>query len=95
MRRVIYRNEEHFFDECPCAYQILYFVDSIKDTDARWFFDRAYSDYENEERHAVIFKSYITQEYKDYVLSVEAKKKNDGYDIRLLKKVDNLLGGNE
>lgn len=89
------KNEQEFTDRCPCAYRILEFVDSIKDTDARWFFDLCYYDY-FEQRFSVIFKSYITEEYKDYVLSVAAKKTEDGnYDIRIIKKVDNLLNDNE
>lgn len=89
----IYKSEELFLDECPCAYQLLNFVDNIKDTDVRWFFDVGYA-YYKEDKYYVIFKSYVTDEYKDYVLSIEAAGKDGKYDIRIIKKIDNLLSGN-
>lgn len=91
----IYKNEDDFFDKCPCAYRILNFVDSIKDTDVHWFFDVCYYD-QFDKRYSVIFKSYETEEFKNYVLSVEAKEtENNDYSIRIIKKVDNLLTDNE
>lgn len=85
-----YKTKEEFKDNCPCAYQVLNYVDEIKDTDVKWFFDICYNHYP-ERRFSTIFRSYSTSEYKDYVLSVEAKfndvKKQ--YDLRIVKKVDN------
>lgn len=89
----IYRTEKEFRDKCPCYYAILEFIDNIKDTDVRWFFDVGYAFYP-EKRYCIIFKSYITPEYEDYVLSVESTKVNDTYNIKIVKKVDNLLCDN-
>jgi hypothetical protein len=93
MRRVIFKSELDFLENCPCAYKILNFVDSIEDTDVRWFFDYGVGDYD-EKTYQIIFKSYITPEFKDYVLSIKAEWKDGTYDIKLVKKVDNLLADN-
>jgi hypothetical protein len=89
--RETHNNEEEFDDNCPCAFQIYEYVQNITDTDVRWFFDISYSHYP-EDRHTAIYKSYASEEYKDYILSVEGKKNNmGGYDLRIIKKVDNLV----
>lgn len=89
------KTEEEFLDSCPCAYKILNFVDAIKDTDVRWFFDSCYFT-RLDKRYTAIFKSYALDEYRDYVLSIEANKSGEGgYDLRIIKKVDNLLSDNE
>ena len=87
----IINNMDDFLEYCPCANQIISFVESIEDTNVLWFFSICYyTDYDN--RFTVFFKSFITHEYKDYLLSVEAKLNDkDTFDIRLLKKVDNLV----
>lgn len=92
MKRVFYKNESDFIENCPCAYQILNYIDGIKDTDVKWFFDFGISDYP-EDVHRIIFKSYCTPEYKDYVLSLsaEAIDESSKYSIELVKRVDNLL----
>lgn len=90
----IYRTEEDFLDKCPCGYKIIKFVENIKDTDVLWFFDICYSYYDRilkVETHQAIFKSYITEEYKDYVLSIKAEKIDGSYSLSITKKVDNLL----
>lgn len=86
-----HKTEEEFDNNCPCAYQMYEFLKNITDTDVRWYFNIAYS-HHAEDRHTAIYKSYITEEYKDYVLSIEGKKNKDGeYDLRIVKKVDNLV----
>lgn len=86
-----YKTKEEFKDNCPCWYQILDFVKSIEDTDTRWYFDICYN-HHPERRYSTIFKSYSTEEYKDYVLSVEARFNDElrKYEFRIVKKVDNL-----
>lgn len=85
------KNEDDFFEYCPCAFHILNFVNEIKDTDVKWFFERCIY-HHDEESFYVLFKSYMTDEFKDYALSVAAEKtESDKYTIRIIKKVDNLL----
>ncbi|AKN32339.1 hypothetical protein Ccar_16300 [Clostridium carboxidivorans P7] len=88
MKKIIMTTEEEFEDECICAYGILNFVDRVE-SDVKWWFNVAYyDDYEN--KYIVIFKSYITEEYKDYILSIEVKKVNDSWEYKVLKKIDGL-----
>jgi len=54
-----------------------------------WWFDVAHHhDFEN--RYTAIFKSYIAEEYKEYILSIEGKLVNDNWEYRVAKKVDGL-----
>ncbi|MFD3261907.1 hypothetical protein ACE3MQ_25225 [Paenibacillus lentus] len=90
----VMKTKSDFYDKCPCATKILEFVDSIDDSDVRWFFHIGYCHFD-ENRYAIIFKSYDMPEYEDYVLSVEATYNDDDYILRIVKKVDNLLTSNE
>jgi hypothetical protein len=85
----IMKTEEEFTDNCICAYGILNYVDTIN-TDVRWWFDVSYCHDVDEKRYSTIFKSYITDEYKDYVLSIESNLINDKWEHRIFKKVDGL-----
>ena len=89
MKTCVLKTEEDFTDYCPCSCKILELAESMK-TDAMWFFDSCYSNYI---RHSyfVTFKSYVTDEYKDYILTIQAIKIDDEWDIKVIKKVDNLL----
>lgn len=94
MLKQIYNTEEDFLDNCSCCYAILDFVENIKNTDTRWFFEKCYSRYDKDsdyEEHYVIFKSYITEEFKDYILSIKVIKLSESYSIHIVKKIDNLL----
>lgn len=86
----VYKTEREFKDKCKCAFSVLNFVEEIEDTDVKWFFDKAYFLDYPEKRYSVIFKSFVTEEYRDYILSVEAKfnKETGKYDVRIIKKVD-------
>lgn len=84
----IMKTEEEFTDNCPCAYEILDYIDTI-DTDVRWWFDVAYNQ-DFGKRYSTIFKSYATDEYKDYILSIESKFINDKWEHKVFKKVDGL-----
>ncbi len=82
------RNKQEFIENCKCAYEIFEFIDNVK-TDVRWRFDIAYHhDFEN--KYTAIFKSYTTEKYKDYVLSIEGKLVGNGWGYRVVKKVDGL-----
>lgn len=85
----IMKTEEEFKDNCECAYGILNYIDTIT-TDVRWWFDVAYSHDFDERRYSTLFKSYITEEYKDYILSIESKFINDEWEHKIFKKVDGL-----
>ena len=64
------------------------FLDNIE-TDVKWYFDVAYHhDFEN--KYTAIFKSYVTEEYKDYVLSIEGRLVNNEWEYRIVKKIDGL-----
>lgn len=89
----IMKTEEEFEDNCRCAYSILDYVDKI-DTDVRWWFDTSYSHDFDSKRYTTIFKSYITEEYKDYVLSIESNLVNDKWEHKIIKKVDGLTPSN-
>jgi hypothetical protein len=88
MYKKVFKKEEEFEDECPCAYRIYKYVETIE-TDVKWWFHRAYDDYD-EDKYTVIFTSYITEEYKDYILSVEAKRINNEWQYRIIKKIDGI-----
>lgn len=91
----IYKTERDFRDNCPIAYKIYNFVDSLE-SDTRWFFDIGYEFYIFERKYQILFKSYITEEYKDYLLSIEAKVNDDNaVDIKVIKKIDNLINNSE
>lgn len=84
----IMKTEEEFTDNCECAYKVLNFIDNIE-TDVRWWFNIAYyNQFDN--AYNVLFTSYITEEYKDYVLSIYAIKKDGEWNLRITKKVDGL-----
>ncbi len=88
MYKHVFSTEEEFTDECPCAYGVLNFVNTVE-TDVRWWFSVAYyNDVSN--FYSIIFKSYITDEYKDYVLSVQANYVYDKWVYKVYKKVDGL-----
>lgn len=81
-------NEEEFEYECSFSFKTLEYVDKIiEKDDVRWWFDRCYANWEDEV-HFVLFTSYITEEYKDYVLSIKVTKEPTGqYDFSIQKKV--------
>lgn len=89
----IMKTEEEFLDNCRCAYDILNYVDTIS-TDVRWWFDVSYSHEFDETRYSTIFKSYITEEYKDHILSIESKLIDDKWEHKIFKKVDGLTPAN-
>ena len=82
------KTEDELYEYCDFASDVLKFADKLaKDDNILWFFKECYSDWNNE-IHFVIFKSYITEEYKDYVLSLKVVKNANGkYDIVAQKKV--------
>ena len=88
MNKWVMKTEEEFEDNCECAYGILNFLDSVE-TDVRWWFDVAYN-HNFDGVYTAIFKSYITEEYKDYCLSIEGKCVNNTWEYRVIKKVDGL-----
>lgn len=83
----ILKNKEEFIDECECAYKILSFVKNDVETDVKWWFDVAYRE---DNRYSVLFKSYIIEEYKDYILSITSEKIDGEWELKVFKKVDGL-----
>lgn len=88
MNKWVMQTEEEFEDYCECAYGILNFLDTIT-TDVRWWFNKAYH-HNFEDRYTAIFTSYATDEYKDYILSIEGKLVDGNWQYRVVKKVDGL-----
>jgi hypothetical protein len=95
----VYRTKEEFEDNCLCAYAIIDYVETHYNTAyIKWFFDRCYdhsTDWDKKEIYTVIFTSFDTPDYKDYVLSIQAVKTDNGYEFNLIKKVDNLSNDSE
>ncbi len=90
LNKNIMKTEDDFYEYCPCASKLIRYADSVK-TDARWFFDICY--YEQFSNcYTAFFKSYITDEFKDYVLSLSATKTDTDWNIKIVKKVDGLQG---
>ncbi|MFT8351153.1 hypothetical protein [Clostridium saccharoperbutylacetonicum] len=83
----IIKTKDEFFEYCDFAKDAIEFADKLAETDnLHWFFEECYSDW-NKEIHFVFFKSYITQEFKDYKLSLKITKNSDcKYDIIIQKK---------
>jgi hypothetical protein len=88
----VYSTEKEFKENCPISYKIYDFVNSIE-SDTRWFFDVGYAFY-RERKYQILFTSYITEEYKDYLLSIEAQIINNDVTIKIFKKIDNLVNNN-
>lgn len=87
----IIKTEDDFLEYCPCSYRIIKYVDSVK-SDVRWFFDACYYEmFDNS--YSVIFKTYINEEYKNYVLSISATYSDNSWVIKLFKKIDGLTPG--
>lgn len=83
----IINSEDDFTNNCTFAYKVLSYVEeNHTEKYVRWFFDLCYANWE-ENNHTVIFKSYITEEFKDHVLSIGVSKENDQWVCSVIKKV--------
>lgn len=74
--------------ECNFAFDIIKYADKLYQSEkVKWFFKECHVDW-NRNIHFAIFRSYIGDEYKDYILSLKVVRNSDGkYDISIQKKV--------
>lgn len=85
----VFRKEKEFEDKCWFfAIGVQNFVQSISG-DNRWFFDVCYKD-DREERYSVIYRSYATPEYRNFVLSIGVRRIGDDYEYKIVKQVTEL-----
>lgn len=84
---LVIKDKDEFIDECAFAFDAMDYADRLAQSEnIRWFFKECYANCE-EQIHFVIFDSYITEEYKDYLLSLKVvKNQNNKYDISIQKK---------
>ena len=85
MSRII-RNKDKFYKEIPFAYSVTDFANS--NSEYHWWFDKCILD--GDDSYVIFFKSYMTPEYKDFLLVVRATKVGDSYDFKITKKVTTL-----
>lgn len=85
-----FKTEEEFYDNCwMFANKLFDFVESISG-DNRWWFDVCYKPDNKEEKYSVIFKSYVTPEFRNFVLSIYVEKVGNEYDFKVMKQVTEL-----
>lgn len=66
------------------------YVDVISGND-RWFFDICYQTDYDAKAFNISYRSYETPEYKKFMLSIIAKKQNDGnYKFSVYKRITDL-----
>jgi len=71
-------DEDDLYENTEVARQLIECAEKEgKNDDVKWFFEQAYVNFADETVTG-IFKSYSTSEYKDYLLSVVARKNEKG-----------------
>jgi len=80
-------DEDDLYENTEVARQLIEYAETEgKKDDVKWFFEQAYVNFADETVTG-IFKSYSTSEYKDYLLSVAAKKNEEGeWECSIQKK---------
>lgn len=80
-------DEDDLYENTEVARQLIEYAEREgKKDDVKWFFEQAYVNFADETVTG-IFKSYSISEYKDYLLSVVAKKNEEGeWECSIQKK---------
>lgn len=86
-------NEDDFFEYCPCALDILNLANSKSKDGIPWVFSKCYSN-PKDNIYNTFFTSFITEEFDNYSLLIEAIKLSDGYNIRVVHEIKNDKHGN-
>jgi len=82
-----FTNEEDFQDYFWDYHKLIKFVESISG-DNRWWFKEAYST--EKDVYNVLFTSYKTPEYRNFLLSIYIEKANEDFTFRITKQITEL-----
>jgi len=82
-----YTSEEEMLENTLFYNELLEFVKSISGKNM-WWFKECYKQLDN--RYAVIFSSYATPEYRNFLLSISVNKENGKYQFKVVKQVTDL-----
>lgn len=83
-----YKTEEEMWEKTLFYPDLLDFVKSISGYN-RWWFSVCYK--QDGGRYSVMFTSYETPEYKNFLLSVSVETTQDGYNFKVVKQVTDLV----
>lgn len=85
-----FKGDDDFWEYCGSfASELLDFVESISGNN-RWWFEEGYWN-KQEDTYSVIFKSYITPEFRKFMLSIYVQKINGKYEFKVLKQITDLV----
>lgn len=82
-----FKDEEEFKDYFRDYPKLYKFVESISGNNRWWFNDASVNEDGN---FNIIFTSYKTPEYRNFLLSIYAKKVNKDYVFSITKQITNL-----
>jgi len=83
-----FKNEDDFKDSFSHYHKLIEFVESISGNN-RWWFKEAYVNKDDE--YNIIFTSYKTPEYRNFLLSIYAKKVEENYVFSITKQITDLV----
>ena len=83
-----FTNEEDFICSFSHYRKLSEFVDSISNTNC-WLFKEAYL--QDNDSYSIIFTSYKTSEYRNFLLSIHAEKVNEDYVFSITKQTTDLV----
>ena len=82
-----FTSEEDFIDYFHHYQKLIEYVKSISG-DNYWWFEEAYAQENNE--YSILFTSYKTPEYRNFLLSINAEKIDDDYRFSITKQITDL-----
>ena len=80
-------NEDDFKDYFPHYLKLYEFVKSIS-ANNKWWFSEAYL--QDNDTYVILFTSYKTPEYRNFLLSVKAEKIDNDYKFTVVKQITDL-----
>ena len=84
-----FTNEEDFLEYFAEYYsKLIEFVESVSGNN-RWWFEEAYL--QDNSTYSILFTSYKTPEYRNFLLSTQAEKINDNYKFSIVKQITDLV----
>ncbi len=84
--RYIISDEEEYHDEMPFSYPLESFVKS--NSMYSWWFKECILN--GDGSYTVLFSSFITPEYRNFLLSVHVTKTESSYNFKITKEVTEL-----
>ncbi len=85
----LFTNEDDFIYSFQHYHKLIKFVESISG-DNRWWFKEASTSAHDKGAYNVIFTSYKTPEYRNFLLSIHAEKVDGDYTFRITKQITDL-----